>query len=62
MNLDRLKDKTILLLGKSRAFSEEEFASQLQFHHISLAKEPNDEVQFILEGRMMTPYEQNLSE
>jgi hypothetical protein len=38
MNLDRLKDKTILLLGKSRAFSEEEFASQLQFHHISLAK------------------------
>jgi hypothetical protein len=62
MNLEDLKDKTILLLGKSRAFSEEEFASQLKFHHISVTKEMNDTVHFIVEGRMMTPYEQNLSD
>ncbi|WP_297442285.1 hypothetical protein [Sulfurimonas sp.] len=62
MNLQDLKDKTILFLGKSRAFSEEEFASQLEFHHISVTQEINDTVSLIVEGRMMTPYEQNLSE
>ena len=62
MNLQDFKDKTILLFGKSRAFSEEEFLSQLQFHHIILAKEMGTDVQFVVEGRMMNPYEQNLSD
>ncbi len=34
MNLQDLENKTILLLGKSRAFSEDEFLSQLAFHQI----------------------------
>ena len=62
MNLQDLKNKTILLLGKSRAFSEDEFASQLKFHKINCVKELNDAVILIVEGRMMSPYEQNLSD
>ncbi len=62
MNLEDLKNKTILLLGKSRAFSEDEFLSQLQFHNISVVQEVSDDVLLILEGRMMSPYEQNLSD
>ncbi|UCN00768.1 hypothetical protein LCX93_02310 [Sulfurimonas sp. SWIR-19] len=62
MNLQDLKNRTILLLGKSRAFSEDEFLLQLQFHHITLTKEPNVDVEFVVEGRMMSPYEQNLSD
>jgi len=62
MNLQNLENKTILMLGKSRAFSEEEFTSQLKFHKIKLVKELEDSVSLVLEGRMMTPYEQNLSD
>ena len=62
MNLDSYKDKTILLLGKPRAFSQEEFDAQLANRNISVTKELSDEVDTILEGRMMTPYEQNLSD
>lgn len=62
MNLQDLQDKTILLLGKSRAFSENEFVSQLQFHKITLTQEMNGGVVLILEGRMMSPYEQNSSD
>ncbi|ADN08471.1 hypothetical protein [Sulfurimonas autotrophica] len=62
MNLQDLKNTTILLLGKSRAFSEDEFFSQLKFHNISIAQETGDDVRFIVEGRMMSPYEQNMSD
>ena len=62
MNLQSLENKTILMLGKSRAFSEDEFASQLKFHKIKVVKELEDSLSFVLEGRMMTPYEQNLSD
>ncbi|WP_418641025.1 hypothetical protein [Sulfurimonas sp. ST-27] len=62
MNLQNLKNKTILLLGKSRAFSEDEFVSQLKFHNITLCKEVTDAVTLVVEGRMMSPYEQNLSD
>lgn len=62
MNLEELKNKTILLFGKSRAFSKEEFISQLKVHQITLAKELSDEVSLIIDGKMMTPYEQNESE
>lgn len=62
MNLKKLQNKTILLFGKSRAFSEEEFNSQIKFHKITVVKEYSDEVVLIVDGRMMTPYEQNLSD
>jgi len=61
MNLDELKNKTILMLGKSRAFSSEEFLSQMKHHNIEIAKEFRDDITTVLEGRMMNPYEQNLS-
>ena len=62
MNLETLKNQTLLLLGKTRAFTGEEFLSQLEAHGISLTYEMNDEVRFIVEGRMMSPYEQNSSD
>ena len=62
MNLQELKNKTILLFGKSRAFRDEEFDSQMKYHNISVVKEYNESVELIVDGRMMTPYEQNESE
>lgn len=62
MNLKELKDKSILLFGKSRAFGGDEFESQLKFHKIKLAKEINDSIALVVDGRMMTPYEQNESD
>ena len=62
MNLEDLKNRTILMLGKSRAFSVDEFASQLKYHKITAVKELVDGVGVIVEGRMMTPYEQNESD
>lgn len=62
MNLETLKNQTILLLGKPRAFSEAEFNAQLGVHNIAVVKELREDVQYILEGRMLTPYEQNLSD
>lgn len=60
MNLENLKNQKIVLLGKTRAFSLEEFTSQLKHHNIELVDEVNDEVKFIIEGRVLNPYEQNL--
>lgn len=60
MNLENLKKQKILLLGKTRAFSQDEFFSQLKQHEIELVKEIDDEVHYILEGRVLSPYEQNL--
>ncbi len=62
MNLETLKNQTLLLLGKTRAFTHEEFLAQLEAHGIALTQEKTDEVRFIIEGRMMSPYEQNLSD
>ncbi|WP_457745398.1 hypothetical protein [Sulfurimonas sp.] len=62
MNLDELKNKTLLFLGKSRAFSQEEFNAQMQHHNIRCVKELETDVSVIVEGRMMTPIEQNLSD
>ena len=62
MNLDTVKNKKILLFGKSRAFSEEEFLEQIKVHNIELTKEYDEDVSFVVEGRMMTPYEQNSSD
>lgn len=58
MNLKELTNKSILMFGKSRAFSRDEFESQLKFHKISLCTELGDDVFAVVEGKMMTPYEQ----
>ncbi|WP_304544500.1 hypothetical protein [Sulfurimonas microaerophilic] len=62
MNLENLKDQTVLLLGKPRAFNQEEFLAQLKTHNIELTKELDENVRFIIEGRVLTPYEQNFSD
>jgi hypothetical protein len=62
MNLKELEDKKILLFGKSRAFSMDEFASQLKFHGISIVTQAEEDLFLVVEGRMMTPYEQNESD
>lgn len=62
MNLKDLKNSTVLLFGKSRAFSPEEFEAQMKHHNISVVKEFSEDVAFVIDGRMMTPYEQNASE
>ena len=59
MKLDDLKNKTILLFGKPRAFNQEEFAYQLQTLNVTLAERYSDDVSYIVEGRLITPYEQN---
>ncbi|ABB45057.1 hypothetical protein Suden_1783 [Sulfurimonas denitrificans DSM 1251] len=61
MNLEQLQNKNILLFGKSRAFSTDEFASQMKFHKIGVVSEYSDDVALVVDGKMMTPYEQNAS-
>ncbi|MBU0720888.1 hypothetical protein KJ877_06055 [bacterium] len=62
MNLKEFENKTILLFGKSRAFTKDEFDAQMDFYKITVLKEYADDVVLIVDGRMMTPYEQNKSE
>ncbi|WP_324171347.1 hypothetical protein [Sulfurimonas sp.] len=62
MNLQKYKNKTILLFGKSRAFSSDEFKAQMHFHKINIIDEFNEDIALIVDGKMMTPYEQNESE
>ncbi|MDD2651824.1 MAG: hypothetical protein PHX44_02085 [Sulfurimonas sp.] len=61
MNLQNLQNKKILLFGKSRAFSMDEFSAQLQVHKIIITSSYSDDVALVVEGKMMTPYEQNES-
>ena len=62
MNLKELQNRSILLFGKSRSFSKDEFISQMKFHKISVVREYSDEVALMVDGRMLSPYEQNLSD
>jgi len=62
MNLKELKNRIILMFGKNRAFSSDEFESQMKFHKISVVREYSDDAVAVVEGRMMTPSEQNKSE
>ncbi|MDY0120704.1 MAG: hypothetical protein RBR54_02070 [Sulfurimonas sp.] len=62
MDLNELKNKKILLFGKPRAFDEEEFSAQLSQHKIECVTRYEEDVALIIEGRMMSPYEQNESE
>ena len=58
MNIKELANRSILLFGKSRAFSNDEFESQLKYHKISISKELDDSVRVVVDGKMMSPYEQ----
>ena len=60
MNLKSIKK--ILLFGKSRAFSEDEFMAQLKAHKIELTREYSEDVSLIVDGRMMKPSEQQYSD
>ncbi len=62
MNIDRYKNKTILLFGQPRAFNKEEFESQLQVHQINIVYEFQESVSLVIDGKMMTPYEEIESE
>ena len=62
MNLKELQNKSILLFGKSRSFSYDEFLSQMKFHKIRVVREFDENVALMVDGRMMSPYEQNLSD
>lgn len=62
MNIKELENRPVLLFGKSRAFSSDEFESQMKFHKIALSPEFSDDVSVVIDGKMMTPYEQNASD
>lgn len=65
MNLEQLRNKTVLLLGKSRAFASDEFEEQLRLHAIALACDTQalaEPPALIIEGKMMSPYEQQASD
>jgi len=51
MNLQNLQNKIILLFGKSRAFSMDEFASQMKFHKVSVVSSYSDDVALVVEGK-----------
>jgi hypothetical protein len=59
ITLESLKNQKILLLGKPRAFEIQEFNYQLKEAKITLVKSYEDSVVSIVEGRLVTPYEQN---
>ena len=62
MNLKSLENETLLLLGKTRAFSKEEFALQIKYQNLNIVDTESEDITMVVEGRMMTPYEQNLSD
>jgi hypothetical protein len=62
MNLQILKNHSILLLGKTRALSPDEFEKLLGVYDITCKDQMDDSVVLIIEGRMMSPYHQNEQE
>ncbi len=62
MDLEELTNKSILLLGKTRALNPEEFEKLLGIYNITCKAEVDDTVVLIIEGRMMSPYHQNEQE
>ncbi|MGB5966559.1 MAG: hypothetical protein WBF77_01275 [Sulfurimonadaceae bacterium] len=59
MNFELLKNKNIILFGKSRALNRDEFAKQLLNHNIVLVDDVDDGVEVIVEGRLVNPIEQD---
>ena len=59
MNFEQLENRNIMLFGKSRALSADEFAMQLQNHNIRLVDDKDADVALIIEGRLVNPIEQD---
>ena len=59
MNFDVLKNSNIILFGKSRALSGDEFDKQLNNQNINLVSDLSEGVVLIVEGRMVNPIEQD---
>ena len=59
MNFEALKNKNIILFGKSRALSGDEFTKQLHNHNIALVDDIDAGVEVIVEGRLVNPIEQD---
>ena len=60
MNFEQLQNKTIMLFGKSRAFTPSEFTDHLSKHHISVCNEADTKPELIVQGRLVNPIEQGL--
>ncbi len=58
-SIEAFKNQKILLFGKPRAFDVHEFAMQLEAFCITFAQSYEEDVACIVEGRLLTPYEQN---
>lgn len=59
MNWEELSEKSVLLLGKTRALNSDEFDTLLKLHKIERVGSFDESVALIIEGRMMNPYEQS---
>ncbi len=59
MNLNELKNSSILLLGKTRALNQEEFEKLLGIYNITCKDTVDKSVELVIEGAMMSPYHQN---
>ncbi len=58
MNIADFKDTNIFLLGKNRAFSKDEFNSMLSRFNIKVLDSFDDSVSLIVEGALMSPYDE----
>lgn len=61
MKLDNFQNSTVLLLGKTRSLSRDEFDKLLKLYGITSVDTFIEGVVLIIEGRMMNPYEQSES-
>ena len=59
MDFEYLSNKKIILFGKSRALSHDEFNKQLQNHSIILVDDVSEGVERIFEGRLINPVKQD---
>lgn len=58
MDLKALSNQSIVLFGKSRALTAEEFDNQLKSHNITRVERYDASVACIIEGRLINPVEQ----
>lgn len=61
MNFETYRNTTILLLGKPRSLSRDEFEKLLKLHGMQCVDRFEEGIALIVEGRMMNPYEQSES-
>ncbi|MCX6061734.1 MAG: hypothetical protein NT103_05745 [Campylobacterales bacterium] len=57
MNYEKYSGKSVLLLGKTRSLNGVEFETLLKLHTMSVVKSFDEDVAFIIEGKMMNPLE-----